>query len=259
MSKNCAVILASKNCAVILAAGEGKRMKANKPKPMMEVLDRPMIDWVLDATEASGVNDTILVVGAYGEQLVDHCGDRSAICWQKERLGTGHAVMMALDYLNASDAENVLILNGDAPFMDAATIAESLALHEANGNAVTVISARLDDPFGYGRIIQGADGSFERIVEQKDATEEEKAIRNVNSGAYWFRREDLIASLGKLTTDNAAHEYYLTDTIYILKQEGKNAGVFVTENADVVLGANDREQLQALNDIAARNFPEAVK
>lgn len=249
----------SKNCAVILAAGEGKRMKANKPKPMMEVLDRPMIDWVLDATEASVVNDTILVVGAYGEQLVDHCGDRSAICWQKERLGTGHAVMMALDYLNASDAENVLILNGDAPFMDAATIAESLALHEANGNAVTVISARLDDPFGYGRIIQGADGSFERIVEQKDATEEEKAIRNVNSGAYWFRREDLIASLGKLTTDNAAHEYYLTDTIYILKQEGKNAGVFVTENADVVLGANDREQLQALNDIAARNFPEAVK
>ena len=249
----------SKNCAVILAAGEGKRMKANKPKPMMEVLDRPMIDWVLDATEASGVNDTILVVGAYGEQLVDHCGDRSAICWQKERLGTGPAVMMALDYLNASDAENVLILNGDAPFMDAATIAESLALHEANGNAVTVISARLDDPFGYGRIIQGADGSFERIVEQKDATEEEKAIRNVNSGAYWFRREDLIASLGKLTTDNAAHEYYLTDTIYILKQEGKNAGVFVTENADVVLGANDREQLQALNDIAARNFPEAVK
>lgn len=249
----------SKNCAVILAAGEGKRMKANKPKPMMEVLDRPMIDWVLDATEASGVNDTILVVGAYGEQLVDHCGDRSAICWQKERLGTGHAVMMALDYLNASDAENVLILNGDAPFMDAATIAESLALHEANGNAVTVISARLDDPFGYGRIVQGADGSFERIVEQKDATDEEKAIQNVNSGAYWFRREDLIASLGKLTTDNAAHEYYLTDTIYILKQEGKNAGVFVTENADVVLGANDREQLQALNDIAARNFPEAVK
>jgi bifunctional UDP-N-acetylglucosamine pyrophosphorylase/glucosamine-1-phosphate N-acetyltransferase len=249
----------SKNCAVILAAGEGKRMKANKPKPMMEVLDRPMIDWVLDAVDASGVKDTILVVGAYGEQLVDHCGDRSAICWQKERLGTGHAVMMALDYLNASDAENVLILNGDAPFMDAATIAESLALHEANGNAVTVISARLDEPFGYGRIVQGADGSFERIVEQKDATDEEKAIQNVNSGAYWFRRKDLISSLGKLTTDNAAGEYYLTDTIYILKQEGKNAGVFVTENADVVLGANDREQLQALNDIAARNFPEAVK
>ena len=249
----------SKNCAVILAAGEGKRMKANKPKPMMEVLSRPMIDWVLDAAEASGVKDTILVVGAYGAQLVDHCGDRSAICWQRERLGTGHAVMMALDYLNASDADNVLILNGDAPFMDAATIAESLALHEANGNAVTVISARLDDPFGYGRIVQGADGSFERIVEQKDATDEEKAIQNVNSGAYWFRREDLISSLGKLTTDNAAGEYYLTDTIYILKQEGKNAGVFVTENADVVLGANDREQLQALNDIAARNFPEAVK
>lgn len=249
----------SKNCAVILAAGEGKRMKANKPKPMLEVLSRPMIDWVLDAAKASGVSDTILVVGAYGEQLVEHCGNRSAICWQKERLGTGHAVMMALDYLKASDADNVLILNGDAPFMDAATIAESLDLHEEQGNAVTVISAKLDDPFGYGRIVQGADGSFERIVEQKDATEAERAIQNVNSGAYWFRREDLINSLGKLTTDNAAHEYYLTDTIYILKQDGKKAGVFVTENADVVLGANDREQLQALNDIAARNFPEAAQ
>ncbi len=244
----------SKNCAVVLAAGEGKRMKANKPKPMMEVLDRPMIDWVLDAVEASDVQEKILIVGAYGEQLEEHVGDRSAICWQRERLGTGHAVMMALDFLNASDAENVLILNGDAPFMDAATIAESLKQHTADGNAVTVISARLDDPTGYGRIIQGADGSFERIVEQKDATEEELAIQNVNSGAYWYEREALIASLGKLTTENAAHEYYLTDTIYILKQEGKRTGVFVTENADVVLGANDREQLAALNDIARAKF-----
>ena len=244
----------SKNCAVVLAAGEGKRMKANKPKPMMEVLGRPMIDWVLDAVEQSDVEEKILVVGAYGEQLEDYIGDRAAICWQRERLGTGHAVMMALDFLNASEADNVLILNGDAPFMDAETIAASLALHEARQNAVTVICAALDDPTGYGRIIQGADGSFERIVEQKDATEEELRIRNVNSGAYWFRRNELIASLGQLTTENAAHEYYLTDTIYILKQEGKNAGVFVTENADVVLGANDREQLAALNDIAARKL-----
>lgn len=241
----------SKNCAVILAAGEGKRMKANKPKPMMEVLDRPMIDWVLDAVEASGVEDKIAVVGAYGEQLEEHLGDRCATCWQRERLGTGHAVMMAMDFLKASDADHVLILNGDAPFMDAATVSESLALHEQNGNAVTVISAKLEDPTGYGRIIQTENGSFERIVEQKDASDEEKAIQNVNSGAYWFRREDLIDSLGKLTTDNAAGEYYLTDTIYILKQEGKRTGVFVTENANVVLGANDREQLQALNDIAA--------
>lgn len=244
----------SKNCAVVLAAGEGKRMKANKPKPMMEVLGRPMIDWVLDAVEASDVEESILVVGAYGEQLEDYIGDRSAICWQRERLGTGHAVMMALDFLEASDAENVLVLNGDAPFMDAETIAASLRQHIADGNAVTVISARLDDPTGYGRIIQGADGSFERIVEQKDATPEELAIQNVNSGAYWYERPELIAALGKLTTDNAAHEYYLTDTIYILKQEGKNTGVFVTENADVVLGANDREQLAALNDIARAKF-----
>jgi bifunctional UDP-N-acetylglucosamine pyrophosphorylase/glucosamine-1-phosphate N-acetyltransferase len=228
------------------------------PKVAFDMLGKPLVRWVVDAARGAGCSDTIVVLG-HGRELVEPIVSDTTIVYQDELLGTGHAVMMALDYLNASDAENVLILNGDAPFMDAATIAESLALHEANGNAVTVISARLDEPFGYGRIVQGADGSFERIVEQKDATEEEKAIQNVNSGAYWFRREDLIASLGKLTTDNAAGEYYLTDTIYILKQEGKNAGVFVTENADVVLGANDREQLQALNDIAARNFPEAVK
>ena len=240
----------SKNCAVVLAAGEGKRMKSNKPKALAEVLFRPMVDWVLDAVRESGVEDTILVVGHYGELLEEHVGDSCNICWQKERLGTGHAVMMALDFLNASDADNVLILNGDAPFMDSETITKSLYLHEAQKNAVTVISAKLDDPTGYGRIVQDINGSFERIVEQKDATDSEKLIQNVNSGAYWFCREDLIASLGKLTTENEAHEYYLTDTIYVLKQEGKNTGVYITENADVVLGANDRRQLLGLNEIA---------
>ncbi|MBO7682339.1 MAG: bifunctional UDP-N-acetylglucosamine diphosphorylase/glucosamine-1-phosphate N-acetyltransferase GlmU [Clostridia bacterium] len=246
----------SKNCAVILAAGEGKRMKSNKPKALAEVLFRPMIDWVLDAVRDSGIEDKILVVGHYGEQLESYVGDTCGICWQKERLGTGHAVMMALDYLKASDAENVLILNGDAPFMDRETIEKSLWLHEAQKNAVTVISAKLDDPTGYGRIVQDINGSFERIVEQKDATDSEKLIQNVNSGAYWFCREDLIRSLGKLTTDNEAHEYYLTDTIYILKQEGKNTGVYITENADVVLGANDRLQLQGLNEIARQKVME---
>lgn len=246
----------SKNCAVILAAGEGKRMKSNKPKALAEVLFRPMIDWVLDAVRDSGIEDKVLVVGHYGEQLQEYVGDTCDICWQKERLGTGHAVMMALDFLKASDADNVLILNGDAPFMDSETIEKSLWLHEARKNAVTVISAKLDDPTGYGRIIQDINGSFERIVEQKDATDSEKLIRNVNSGAYWFCREDLIDSLGKLTTENEAHEYYLTDTIYILKQEGKNTGVYITENADVVLGANDRLQLQGLNEIARRKVME---
>lgn len=246
----------SKNCAVILAAGEGKRMKSNKPKALAEVLFRPMIDWVLDAVQDSGIEDKILVVGHFGEQLEAYVGDTCGICWQKERLGTGHAVMMALDFLKASDADNVLILNGDAPFMDSETIEKSLWLHEAQKNAVTVISAKLDDPTGYGRIIQDINGSFERIVEQKDATDSEKLIKNVNSGAYWFCREDLIDSLGKLTTENEAHEYYLTDTIYILKQEGKNTGVYITENADVVLGANDRLQLQGLNEIARRKVME---
>ena len=242
----------SKQIALILAAGEGKRMKSNKPKAMAEVVFKPMISWVLDAVSASGIDETILVAGHFGEQLVDYVGDKCKVAWQTERLGTGHAVMMAAEHLRATDAENVLILNGDAPFMDSETILESLKLHSENGNAVTVISAKLQDPTGYGRVIQDVNGRIERIVEQKDATEAEKKIQSVNSGAYWFNREELLSTLDKLTTENEAHEYYLTDTIGILKHERKKTGVYITENADVVLGANDRVQLLSLNE-KARN------
>ena len=242
----------SKQIALILAAGEGKRMKSNKPKAMAEVVFKPMISWVLDAVSASGIDETILVAGHFGEQLVDYVGEKCKVAWQTERLGTGHAVMMAAEHLRATDAENVLILNGDAPFMDSETILESLKLHRENGNAVTVISAKLQDPTGYGRVIQDVNGRIERIVEQKDATEAEKKIQSVNSGAYWFNREELLSTLDKLTTENEAHEYYLTDTIGILKHERKKTGVYITDNADVVLGANDRVQLLSLNE-KARN------
>ncbi len=244
----------SKKCAIVLAGGEGKRMKSTRPKVLSEVLFTPMIDWVLDAAANSGVEDVVLVVGHLGEMLESYIADRANIVWQRERLGTGHAVMQALPFLEASDADHVLILNGDAPFMDAETISQSEALHEKEGNAVTVISARLTDPFGYGRIVRGEDGSLDSIVEEKDATAGQRAITEVNSGAMWFNREDLISSLGKLTTDNAAGEYYLTDTIGILRAEGKRAGAAMTENAKVVLGANDRYQLYQLNEMVRKDI-----
>ena len=240
----------SKNIAVILAGGEGKRMKSNKPKVLAEVLFKPMIDWVLAAAKASGVEETVLVVGHLGELVEEHAADRAKVVWQRERLGTGHAVMQALDILKASDADNVLILNGDAPFMDTDTILGSLHEHEADGNAVTVISAEIAEPHGYGRILRAADGSLSAIVEEKDASDDQRRIHEVNSGGLWFRREDLIHALGQLTTGNEAHEYYLTDTIGILKAEGKRAGASATANANVVLGANDRWQLHQLNEIA---------
>ncbi|HPZ00158.1 MAG TPA: bifunctional UDP-N-acetylglucosamine diphosphorylase/glucosamine-1-phosphate N-acetyltransferase GlmU [Clostridiales bacterium] len=242
----------SKNAAIILAAGEGKRMKSNKPKVLAEVLFQPMIDWILDAAEEAGIKNVCVVAGHLGEQLEAHVGDRSAIAYQKERLGTGHAVMQAEPFLQQVAAENVLILNGDAPFMDAETILGALRIHEEQENAVTVIAADLQDPTGYGRIVRTADGALSKIVEQKDASPEEAAITEVNSGAMWFRADSLQEALKKITPENAAHEYYLTDTIYVLKQEGKRAGVYVTANARIGMSANDRIQLLELNEIARK-------
>ena len=241
------------NSAIILAAGEGKRMKSNKPKAMAEVLFQPMINWVLDAVQGAGVEETCLVVGHYGELLEAHVeGTGCNIAYQTERLGTGHAVMQAGDFLANSKADNILVLNGDAPFMDAETILASLKLHEEQGYAVTVIAANIPNPTGYGRIVRNGDGSLKKIVEQKDANAAELGITEVNSGAYWFKREALMDALTKITPENAAHEYYLTDTIYVLKADGKTAGVYATENGNVVLGANDRVQLLELNDIARK-------
>ncbi len=243
-------------CAVILAAGEGKRMKADMPKAMTEVLFQPMIDWVLDALRDSGIEDRVLIVGHYGEQLESHVGGICSIAWQKERLGTGHAAMQAVPALKKTDAEDVLVLNGDAPFIDSATILGSLEEHRKSGNAVTVVSAEIPDPTGYGRILKNGAGELLRIVEQKDATAEEKAVHEVNSGVLWFKKADLLRALEQLTPSPVSGEYYLTDTIAILKGEGKRTGVYTAANGNVVLGANDRVQLLQLNDIARKQVLE---
>ena len=243
-----------KTCAIILAAGEGKRMKSKKPKALSCVLFKPMIDWVIDAVEQSGIDDTCLVVGHLGEEVEIHVDGRCEIAYQKERLGTGHAVMQAVQYLNHTPAENVLVLNGDAPFIDSATITDSLGLHLAMESAVTVISAKIPNPVGYGRIIRDENGKFIKIVEQRDATDEEKAVNEVNSGAYWFNKKYLLYALTQLKNQNDAKEYYLTDTIEEIQKIGKLASVYMTDNADVVRGANDRVQLLELNEIARKQI-----
>lgn len=239
-------------CAVILAAGEGKRMKSNKPKALANVLFKPMVDWVIDSVEQSGISDICLVVGHMSEEIEVHVDGRCEIAYQTERLGTGHAVMQAAKYISSIDAENVLVLSGDAPFMDSTTIEASLGMHLAMGSAVTVISAKLTNPIGYGRIVRDAAGTFIKIVEQKEATDAEKLINEVNSGAYWFNKQALLYALTQIKPENEAHEYYLTDTIAEIKKIGRNAYVYMTDNSDVVLGANDRVQLMELNEIARK-------
>lgn len=237
-------------CAVVLAAGEGTRMKSKKSKVMTEVLFKPMIDWVLDSLDEAGVSEQVVIIGHKGEEISNHLGDRCATAIQEERLGTGHAVMQAVSILEKSDAEHIIILNGDAPLMDSETILKSLELHKAERNAVTVISANLSNPFGYGRIVRLSDGTVARIVEEKDADKDIKSINEVNSGAYWFEKEALLSALKGLGTDNEAGEYYLTDTLEVLRNAGKRVGAFATENSNVVLGANNRVQLLELNTLA---------
>ena len=240
------------NCAIILAGGEGKRMKSDKPKTLSLVLGKPMLEWVMSALRNAGVQD-ICVVKGYKKECIDEFVStldfEVETVYQAERLGTGHAVMMAKDFLKENKGD-VVILCGDAPFMDKDTIADAFAQHDSENASATVISAVLEDSTGYGRIVRNADGSLKAIVEQKEADEETLAIKEVNSGGYWFDTEDLLSVLDKITADNAAAEYYLPDALKLLLSEGKTAGAFTASSPDTVLGANDPQQLEELNQIA---------
>lgn len=237
------------NKVVILAGGQGKRMKADMPKPLFKVLGEPMLEWVISACEESGLSDICVVKGFMGDMIDEYLGGRYQTVLQAERLGTGHAVMQAVPFLENDTDGHTLVLCGDAPFIDPTAVSEALVIHKQQNNAVTVITAELDNPFGYGRIIRSATG-ISGIVEQKDASDEQKTIREVNSGAYWFKTADLIDLLGKLQCNNAQKEYYLTDTVSIAIAEGKNAGAYKSENPDIIKGANDRKDLLELNTYA---------
>ncbi len=240
------------NCAVILAGGEGKRMKSNMPKPMSEVLGKPMLQWVIESVRKAGIEKICIVKGYKKECIEDFVKTlpyEVETVYQAERLGTGHAVMMAKDFLSECDG-NVVILNGDAPFMDSKTIADALSLHNEKKSVATVISARVSDPTGYGRIIRDEKGDFLKIVEQKDGSPEELAVDEVNSGGFWFDCQKLLSVLGEIKSNNNAKEYYLPDALKILLDKKENVTAFTAENPDTVLGANDPQQLQELNDIA---------
>ncbi len=243
-------------CAVILAAGEGTRMKSSKPKVMAELLFKPMIDWVADAAQKGGAEDVCIVKGYQAQILDEHLGGRYVTVEQKERLGTGHAVMQAKDFINSHIVGDVLVLCGDAPLMDEKTISDAYDFHKQSQNGVTVISARVKNPFGYGRIERGEDGSLKAIVEEKEADDVQKKIDEVNSGAYWFNAELLIAALDSLSENHtdAEKEYYLTDTVEIIRSSGGKTGAFTAANPDVVRGANDRFQLYELNEIARKEI-----
>ncbi len=248
----------SDTCALILAGGEGTRMKSNRPKVLAEVLFKPLIRWVLDAVKQAGIEDICVVTGSKREYVEDYLKTLDfpvETVYQSQRLGTGHAVMMAEDFLKRHSGQSVVILNGDAPFISADTI--TAALEAGKNSACTIISAALENPTGYGRIVRQADGcSVEAIVEEKEATEEIRRIREINSGAYRFETDVLLEALSKVTKSEKTGEYYLTDTVEIIKNSGRSVLAFQADNADSVLGANDCVQLSQLNEIARQRVLE---
>ncbi|MDR1564585.1 MAG: bifunctional UDP-N-acetylglucosamine diphosphorylase/glucosamine-1-phosphate N-acetyltransferase GlmU [Oscillospiraceae bacterium] len=245
------------SCAVILAAGEGKRMKSDRPKVMLNVLFKPMLRWVIDSVLASGTKDICAIVGFKEEVIKSYLGNEFETVSQYERRGTGHAVMQAKDFMGKFSGGDVLVLCGDAPFMDADTIRTAYEKHISEGNAATIISAELAEPKGYGRIIRdNGIGPVLGIVEHKDASEKQRRIKEINSGAYWFKIDKLLPILDTehLHNDNAQNEYYLPEVITIFLKKGYKVNAYKTSNTEAVMGANDCLQLNSLSSIARKKI-----
>ena len=245
--------------AVILAAGDGKRMKSKKQKVCCRVLFKPMLCWVLDSCKAAGIDEanTCAVISDDPRGVPELLSEKVKTAVQAERRGTGHAVLCAKDFLDemkANGVSHVAVLCGDAPFVSAEVLSSALEYHKQNGNAVTVITAELLDPARYGRIIRSQSGDFLEIVEAADASPEQLAVREINSGSYWFSVDFLLSHLPLLQAENAQGEYYLTDMISLARKDSLAVGAFVCGDTSVVLGANDRTALAQLNEIARQRI-----
>ena len=241
--------------AVILAAGKGTRMKSKLPKVLHKVGGHPMLEHVMDAAEAAGCRDNVVVIGHGAELVRELVGDRARIALQAEQLGTGHAVLQAADTLKDFTG-TVMILCGDTPLLEAEELEKFYAEHVKSGAAATVMSALMDDPFGYGRILRDANGDVAGIVEQKDASEEQKQIKEINTGNYCVEAPLLFEVLRTLGNNNAQGEYYLTDVLAKLRAMGKKVGGVITADSEMIMGVNSRRQLAEAESVMRRRIAE---
>ncbi len=228
--------------AVILAAGKGTRMKSDLPKVMHFVAGQPMLAHVLDAAEIAGCTRKIVVIGFGAGRVAPIVEGRAELAEQKEQLGTGHAVMQAQPLLQSAHG-TVMILCGDTPLLDGRELRSFYEHHIEVGNNATVLTAMMPDATGYGRVVRDDKGSVLKIVEQKDATPEELAIKEINTGIYCVKTELLFAMLAKVDCNNAQGEYYLTDVVDKLVEDGHKVGAVVAADSDTVMGINSRRQL----------------
>lgn len=233
--------------AIILAAGKGTRMKSDLPKVLHKIHDKALVEYVIDAVQAAGIEKTCLVIGYKADEIKSNVKRDVEYAFQAEQLGTGHAVMCAKEFIE--DDGDTLVLCGDTPLITGDTLKNLIQYHRDNNYYVTVLSAVMDDPTGYGRIVRDDNGDFLKNVEHKDASEEERKITEINSGMYIFNSKELKAGLGSLTTDNAQGEYYLPDVITVIRKKGFKVGAFKVNDASEIFGINTIEQLQTATKI----------
>lgn len=239
--------------AIILAAGEGKRMKSKKTKILHEIYGKPMVQWVYQSVKDTGVDEIVLVIGRNSEEVKECMGNKVSYAKQEEQLGTGHAVIQAQEYLKNKDGQ-VLIMYGDMPLVTSNTILRAVDYHKEKGNAVTIITADFDNPLGYGRIIRNNQNDVLEIVEDRDASFEQKKIKEINSGIYCFDIRALREALKELDNKNDQGEYYLTDTIKILINKGLKAGAIKIADKDELAGINDRIQLAEASKVLRKRI-----
>lgn len=228
-----------KRMAVVLAAGQGKRMKSKLYKVLHPVCGKPMVGHVLDTVKATGCQRTVVVVGHGAEKVKAYIGEDAEYVLQETQLGTGHAVKQAKDLLGSEQGTTIVIC-GDTPLVTTETLQGLMALHEGQAAAATILTAVMEQPAGYGRIIRGEDGGVQKIVEQKDCTPEEAAVNEINTGTYCFDNAKLFAALEKVTNTNNQQEYYLTDVIGILRAQGDIVLGYQAHDAAESIGVNDR-------------------
>lgn len=228
--------------AVVLAAGQGTRMKSKLYKVLHPVCGKPMVQHVVDQLNTLDLKELITVVGFGAEKVQDQLGKDSHYVIQKEQLGTGHAVLQAEDILADKEGTTVVVC-GDTPLLTGETMQQLLDHHDAEKAKATILTAHAEDPSGYGRVIRGGNGQVERIVEQKDASDEEQAIQEINTGTYCFDNQALFQALQNVSNDNVQGEYYLPDVIEILKKQSETISAYQTPDFSESLGVNDRVAL----------------
>lgn len=246
------------NHAIILAAGEGSRMKSSLIKVLHKINGKPMLQYVLDATAKSGFDKRYLIVGNNKDKVIEAFSSDASIKFIEQKMGpgepygTGYAASLAKDYI--TDDDNVLVAFGDTPLVNEEILKSFLSFHMDNDNNLTILSAVLENCDGYGRIIRDNAGKLLKIVEQKDANEEELKIREVNSGIYCFKGKDFLDSINNLKNDNVKKEYYLTDAVAYLLSKGKKVDAYISKDQNIALGVNNQVDLAKIEEIVRKNI-----